>query len=241
MPIALTNLGQVRRLIEAAKAHGGEAKLRAGFERTLIASVGPAVSGELAAHGLRTDISPADDAYFMASADLGDGCGARSSGRREQQRGESPAQGRPAAAVIDMRIVDATSPNSKKKQQGQVSPRTRSQRAVSAIRAAFRRSRHSASETTASSGLSDLLTSWAFEIETLVLGWYILVETGSVLLLTVLASLQYVGTLIAPVLGMVGDRFGHRDLLAVLRLVYTALSATIDGAGADRDICRRSR
>jgi uroporphyrinogen-III synthase len=63
--IALTNLGQVRRLIEAAKAHGSEAKLRTGFERTLIASVGPAVSGELAAHGLRTDISPADEAYFM--------------------------------------------------------------------------------------------------------------------------------------------------------------------------------
>ena len=63
--VALTNLGQVRRLIEAAKAHGSEAKLRAGFERTLIASVGPAVSGELAAHGLRTDISPADEAYFM--------------------------------------------------------------------------------------------------------------------------------------------------------------------------------
>jgi uroporphyrinogen-III synthase len=63
--IALTNLGQVRRLIEAAKAHGSEAKLRKGFERTLIASVGPAVSGELAAHGLRTDILPADEAYFM--------------------------------------------------------------------------------------------------------------------------------------------------------------------------------
>jgi uroporphyrinogen-III synthase len=63
--IALTNLGQVRRLLEAAKAHGSEAKLRAGLERTLIASVGPAVSGELAAHGLRTDVSPADDAYFM--------------------------------------------------------------------------------------------------------------------------------------------------------------------------------
>jgi uroporphyrinogen-III synthase len=63
--LALTNLGQVRRLIEAAKAHGSEAKLRAGLERTLIASVGPAVSGDLAAHGLRTDVSPAEDAYFM--------------------------------------------------------------------------------------------------------------------------------------------------------------------------------
>ena len=40
---------------------------------------------------------------------------------------------------------------------------------------------------------SDLLTSWAFEVETLVLGWYIMVETGSVLLLTVLASLQLSG------------------------------------------------
>ena len=74
---------------------------------------------------------------------------------------------------------------------------------------------------------SDLLTSWAFEVETLVLGWYIMVETGSVLLLTILASLQYVGTLIAPVLGMVGDRVGHRELLAAMRLAYTALAATI--------------
>jgi MFS family permease len=71
---------------------------------------------------------------------------------------------------------------------------------------------------------SDLLTSWAFEVETLVLGWYIMVETGSVLLLTMLASLQYAGTLIAPVFGMVGDRIGHRDLLAAMRFAYTALA-----------------
>ncbi|WFU43702.1 MFS transporter [Bradyrhizobium sp. CB82] len=74
---------------------------------------------------------------------------------------------------------------------------------------------------------SDLLTSWAFEVETLVLGWYIMVETGSVLLLTILASLQYVGTLIAPVFGMIGDRMGHRDLLVAMRLAYTALSSTV--------------
>jgi MFS family permease len=73
---------------------------------------------------------------------------------------------------------------------------------------------------------SDLLTSWAFEVETLVLGWYIMVETGSVLLLTVLASLQYVGTLVAPIFGMIGDRMGHRDLLAAMRFTYTVLSAT---------------
>ncbi|MGY3446179.1 MULTISPECIES: MFS transporter [unclassified Bradyrhizobium] len=74
---------------------------------------------------------------------------------------------------------------------------------------------------------SDLLTSWAFEVETLVLGWYVMVETGSVLLLTVLASLQYVGTLVAPVVGMIGDRMGHRDLLAVMRFAYTVLAGTL--------------
>ena len=63
--IALTNLGQVRRLVETARAHGREDGLRKGLEHTLIASVGPAVSAELKSLGLRTDISPANDAYFM--------------------------------------------------------------------------------------------------------------------------------------------------------------------------------
>jgi len=63
--IALTNLGQVRRLIEVARAQGLEARLREGLSRTPIASVGPAVSDELKSHGLRTDIYPANDAFFM--------------------------------------------------------------------------------------------------------------------------------------------------------------------------------
>jgi uroporphyrinogen-III synthase len=63
--IALTNLGQVRRLVETARAHGWEQKLREGFARTPIASVGPAVSDELKSHGLHADISPAGEAYFM--------------------------------------------------------------------------------------------------------------------------------------------------------------------------------
>jgi predicted MFS family arabinose efflux permease len=74
---------------------------------------------------------------------------------------------------------------------------------------------------------ADLLTSWAFEMETLILGWYVLVETGSVLLLTVLASLNYVGTLIAPMFGVIGDRIGHRDLLAMMRATYAVLAATL--------------
>jgi MFS family permease len=74
---------------------------------------------------------------------------------------------------------------------------------------------------------ADLLTSWAFEMETLILGWYVLVETGSVLLLTLFASLSYGGTLIAPMFGVVGDRIGHRDLLAMMRATYAMLAATL--------------
>jgi uroporphyrinogen-III synthase len=63
--IALTSSGQVRRLIEVARAHGCEQRLREGLARTPIASVGPVVSDELKSHGLRTDIYPANDAFFM--------------------------------------------------------------------------------------------------------------------------------------------------------------------------------
>ncbi len=63
--IALTSSGQVRRLIEVAQAHHCEDRLRKGLAHTPIASVGPVVSDELKAHGLRTDIYPANETYFM--------------------------------------------------------------------------------------------------------------------------------------------------------------------------------
>jgi uroporphyrinogen-III synthase len=63
--IALTSSGQPRRLFEVAKSHGCEARLREGLQRTPIASVGPVVSDELSAHGLKADITPAGEAYFM--------------------------------------------------------------------------------------------------------------------------------------------------------------------------------
>jgi uroporphyrinogen-III synthase len=63
--IALTNLGQIRRLIDVARGHGLEARLREALKKTPIASVGPAVSDELKSHGLQADIYPANDAFFM--------------------------------------------------------------------------------------------------------------------------------------------------------------------------------
>ena len=63
--IALTSSGEARRLFDVAKTHGCEARLREGLAKTPIASVGPVVSDELASHGLRASISPAEGAYFM--------------------------------------------------------------------------------------------------------------------------------------------------------------------------------
>jgi MFS family permease len=74
---------------------------------------------------------------------------------------------------------------------------------------------------------ADLVVSWAFEMETLILGWYVLVETGSVLFLTLYGALLYGGTLIAPVVGLTSDRIGHRKLLAAMRAIYAAVAAVL--------------
>lgn len=74
---------------------------------------------------------------------------------------------------------------------------------------------------------ADLLTSWGIEMENLVLGWYVLVETGSVLLLSVFWALQYLGTLLAPIYGMAGDRLGHRRVMCAMRATYAALAAVM--------------
>uniref|UniRef100_Q07IT9 Uroporphyrinogen III synthase HEM4 n=1 Tax=Rhodopseudomonas palustris (strain BisA53) TaxID=316055 RepID=Q07IT9_RHOP5 len=63
--LALTSSGQLRRLFDVARAHRCEEKLRAALDATLIASVGPVVSEELTSYGLRTDITPDNNAYFM--------------------------------------------------------------------------------------------------------------------------------------------------------------------------------
>ena len=74
---------------------------------------------------------------------------------------------------------------------------------------------------------ADLATSWAFEMETLILGWYVLVETKSVLLLTVFAALQLTGTLLGPLFGVMGDHHGHRNILCATRAVYATLATTL--------------
>lgn len=74
---------------------------------------------------------------------------------------------------------------------------------------------------------ADSCISWALEMETLILGWYVLVESGSVLMLTAFGSLQYIGTLAAPMLGTLGDRLGLRRVLSAMRFGYAGAAGLI--------------
>jgi predicted MFS family arabinose efflux permease len=76
---------------------------------------------------------------------------------------------------------------------------------------------------------ADLATSWAFEMEALILGWYILATTGSVQLLVVVGALAWLGSLFSPFFGIVGDRIGVRSLLCITRGTYALLAAVLAG------------
>jgi hypothetical protein len=75
--------------------------------------------------------------------------------------------------------------------------------------------------------VADLSTSWAFEMETIMLSWYILIETQSVLLLTLFASTQYLGTLFSPLFGVMGHRRGNKRVYCAMRACYTTLAAVM--------------
>lgn len=64
-------------------------------------------------------------------------------------------------------------------------------------------------------------------METIILAWYVLVETGSVFLLALFASLQYLGTLIAPFFGVTADRAGHGNVLSAMRGTYALLASLL--------------
>jgi predicted MFS family arabinose efflux permease len=71
---------------------------------------------------------------------------------------------------------------------------------------------------------ADLAASWAFEIEMLILGWYVLVESESVFLLVLYGALQYIGALASPYVGVLGDRYGYKTLFVSMRVVFVLLS-----------------
>jgi hypothetical protein len=74
---------------------------------------------------------------------------------------------------------------------------------------------------------ADLCASFGFEMETIILGWYVLVETQSVLMLSVFGALQYLGTLFAPMSGVLGHRIGNKRVICAMRSFYTLLACTV--------------
>lgn len=61
------------------------------------------------------------------------------------------------------------------------------------------------------------MTTWGSEMETLILGWYILVATDSPFLVGLLGALRFSGTLTAPIVGVLADRMSRKVLLIVFR------------------------
>jgi Na+/melibiose symporter-like transporter len=74
---------------------------------------------------------------------------------------------------------------------------------------------------------ADLCASFGFEMETIILGWYVLVETQSVTMLSVFGALQYLGTLFAPMSGILGHRIGNKRVICAMRGFYALLAATV--------------
>ena len=74
---------------------------------------------------------------------------------------------------------------------------------------------------------ADLAASLAFEMEILVLGWYVLVESGSVMMLVLYGALQFFGSVLSPMFGVAGDRLGYRCLFLITRGVYLALAILV--------------
>jgi MFS family permease len=74
---------------------------------------------------------------------------------------------------------------------------------------------------------SDLSTSCGFEIEAPALAWYVLSETGSVVFMAGITSLQYAGTLLAPFVGAAGDRYGPKKIMLAMRLLYAVVAMAI--------------
>ena len=67
---------------------------------------------------------------------------------------------------------------------------------------------------------ADALSNWAGEMETLILGWYVLVETGSPFLLGLFGALRWGGTLVSPLYGVLADRVDRRWMVIGLRLIF---------------------
>lgn len=74
---------------------------------------------------------------------------------------------------------------------------------------------------------ASLCMSLAFETEMIIYLWYIYTETQSAFYLSLLAALPYLGTLGAPLVGLMGDHLGHKKVVIFIRSACFALSSAL--------------
>lgn len=75
--------------------------------------------------------------------------------------------------------------------------------------------------------LADMFSTWGAEMEVIILGWYVLVQSDSAFLVSVIGALRFGGTLIAPAAGVLADRISRRSLLVSLRVCYALVAAVL--------------
>ncbi len=74
---------------------------------------------------------------------------------------------------------------------------------------------------------ADVLSTLGFEMETLILGWYILIETDSAFFLALVGALRFGGTLISPLVGVLIDRVSRRQVMIGMRCVLALIASCI--------------
>lgn len=74
---------------------------------------------------------------------------------------------------------------------------------------------------------SEILHLWAYEMESLVLAWFILNDTGSPLQVGLIGATRFGGTLLAPFYGTVVDRFDRRKVQIFARSSSALLAAVL--------------
>ncbi len=75
--------------------------------------------------------------------------------------------------------------------------------------------------------IADSLMSWSNEMENLILGWFVLVQTDSPFLLGLFGAMKFLGTLVAPFYGVLADRMDRRHMLIGLRSIFAVLALTV--------------